>query len=57
MGCNKNFTDDQLKAMFVVADEEMRLIEQPMECLIERIKHKCKRYTRLFSNNTTMKLK
>ena len=43
MGCNKNLTDDQLEAMFTATDEEMQQIEQPMEYLIERTKHKCKR--------------
>ena len=49
MGCNKNLTDDQLEAMFTATDEEMQQIEQPMEYLIERTKHKCKRWTRFFS--------
>ena len=48
MGCNKHLTDDQLEAMFTATDEEMWQIEQSMECLIERIKHKCKRCTRIF---------
>ena len=43
MGCNKNLTDDQLEAMFTATDEEMQQIEQPMEHLIERTEHKCKR--------------
>ena len=55
MGCNKNLTDDQLKAMFTTTDEEMRQIEQPMKCLIERTKHKCRRCTRFFSNEATLK--
>ena len=33
----------------------MRQIEQPMECLAERTKHKCKRYTRFFSNKAALK--
>ena len=33
----------------------MRQIEQPMECLIERTNHKCKRYTRFFSNEAVLK--
>ena len=52
MGCNKNLTDDQLEAMFIATDEEMQQTEQPMECLIERTKHKCKICTRFFSNKT-----
>ena len=55
MGCNKNLTNDQLKAMFTATDEEMQQIEQPMECLIERTKHKCKRCTRFFSNKSALK--
>ena len=55
MGCNKNLTDDQLEAMFTATDEEMRKIQQPMECLIERTKQKCKRYTRFFSNEAALK--
>ena len=55
MGCNKNLTDDQLKAMFTATDEEMRQIEQPMECLIERTKYKCKRGTRFLSNEAALK--
>ena len=43
MGCNKNLTDNQLEAMFTATDEEMPQIEQLMECLIKRTKHKCKR--------------
>ena len=54
MGCNKNLTGDQLEAMFAVTDEEMRQIEQPMECLIERTKHKCKKWTRFFSNEAAL---
>ena len=41
--------------MFTPADEEMQQIEQPMECLIERTNHKCKRYTRFFSNKAALK--
>ena len=55
MGCNKNLTDDQLEAMFIETDEEMQQTEQPMECLIERTKHKCKMCTRFFSNKTALK--
>ena len=55
MGCNKNLTDDQLEAMFTATDEEMWQIEPPMECLIERTKHKCKRCTRFFSNEAALK--
>ena len=55
MGCNKNLTDDQLENMFIATDEEMRQIEQPVKCLIERTKHKCKRCTRFFSNEAALK--
>ena len=55
MVCNKNLTHDQLEAMFTAADEEMRQVEQPMECLIERIKHKFKRCTRFFSKKAALK--
>ena len=55
MGCNKNLTDDQLEAMFRLTDEEMLQTEQPVECLIERTKHKCKRCTRFFSNKAALK--
>ena len=33
----------------------MQQIEQPIECLIERIKHKCKSCTRFFSNEAALK--
>ena len=55
MGCSNTLTDDQLEAMFTVTDEEIRQIEQPIECLIERIKHKCKRCTRFFFNEAELK--
>ena len=55
MGCNKNLTDDKLEAMFTATDEEMQQIEQPMECLIERTKHKCKRCTRFVWNKAAFK--
>ena len=55
MGCNNTFTDDQLEAMFTATDDEMQQIEQPMECLIERTSHKCKRCTRFFSNEAALK--
>ena len=54
MGCNNTLTDAQLKAMFAKTDKEMP-IERPMECLIERTQHKCKRFTRFFSNESTLK--
>ena len=41
MGCNKKLTDDQPEAILTVTDEEMRQIEQPIEYLIARTKHKC----------------
>ena len=40
MGCNENLSGDQLEAMFTATDEDMRQIDQPMECFIERTKHK-----------------
>ena len=43
MGCNNTLTDSQFEAMFATTDEEMRQIEQPMECLIKRTQHKSKR--------------
>ena len=53
MGCNSTLTDDQLKAMFTATDEDMRQIEQPMECLIERTKHKCEVYQILLQRSCT----
>ena len=55
MGCNKNLTHDQLEAMFTATDENMQQIEQPMEFLIERTKHKCKRCIRFFSSEAALK--
>ena len=55
MGPNKNLTDDQLEAIFTATDEEMRQIAQPLECFIERSKHKCKRCTRFLSNEAVLK--
>ena len=55
MVCNNALTDDQLEAIFTATDEEMRQTEQPMECLLERIIHKCKRCKRLFSNEAALK--
>ena len=55
MGCNKNLTNDQLEAMFTATDEKMRQIEQPVECLIEKTKHKCRRCTRFLSNEAALK--
>ena len=55
MSCKKKLTDDQLEAMFTAADEEMWQIQQPVECLIERTKHKCRRCTRFFSNEAVLK--
>ena len=55
LGCNNTLADDQLEVMFTATDEEMRQIEQPMECLIERTKHKCKRHIRFFSNEAALK--
>ena len=55
MHCNNSLNNNQLKAMFPATDEEMQQIVQPMECLIERIKHKCKRCGRFFSNEAALK--
>ena len=55
MGCNKNLTDDQLEAMFTATDEEMRQIEQSMECLIEETKYECMKCTRFFSDEAVLK--
>ena len=54
MHCNKNLTDDQLETMFTETDEEMRQIEQAMECLIKRTNHKRKRCARVFPNKATL---
>ena len=55
MGFNNTLTDAQLEAMFAKTDEEMQQIEQPMECLIVRTQHKCKKCSRLFSNEAVLK--
>ena len=55
MGCNSTLTDDPLEAMFMATDKEIRQIQQPMECLIERTQYKCKRCTRFFSNDAALK--
>ena len=55
MGCNKSLTDDQLEAIFTATDEEMWQIEQTLESLIEKTKHKYKRCTRFFSNVAALK--
>ena len=55
MDCNKTLTNTQFKAMFATADNEMRLIKQPMECPIDRTKHKCKKCARFFSNKAALK--
>ena len=48
MGCNKNLTDDQLEVMFTASDEEMLKIEQPMEYLIGKTKHKMQEVYQIF---------
>ena len=48
MGCNKDLSSDQLEAMFTASDEEMLKIEQPMECLIEKTKHKMQEVYQIF---------
>ena len=55
MGSNNALTDAQLEAIFATTDKEMRHIEQPMECLMERTQHKCRRCTRFFSNEAALK--
>ena len=55
MGCNKNLPDEQLEDMIIVTYEEMRQIKQPIECLIERTKYKCKRCTTFFANEAELK--
>ena len=62
MGCNKNLTDDQLEAMLTASDEEMLKIEQPMEYLIEKTKHKIQEVyqisqTKLHWSSTAVNLK
>ena len=52
----------QLEAMFAATDEEMRQTEQPVECLIERTKHKTRGVqdfspTNLCSSRTYVNLK
>ena len=42
MDCNNTLTDAKLEAIFAVTDEEIRQIEQPIECPIERTQHKYK---------------
>ena len=54
-GCNNALTDAQFESMFTTTNEEMQQTEQPMECLIERTNHKCKRCTRFFSNEAALK--
>ena len=36
MDCRNTLTDAQLDAMFAMTDEEMRQVEQPIDCPIER---------------------
>ena len=55
MGCNKNLTDHQLEVMFTATHKEMQQIEQPVECLTEKTKHKCKMCTRFFSNEAALR--
>ena len=40
---------------FMVIGKEIRQIVQPMECLIEKTKHKGKRCTKFFSNEAGLK--
>ena len=42
MDCNNTLTDAKLEVIFAVTDEEIRQIEQPIECPIERTQHKYK---------------
>ena len=55
MDSNKTLTNAQFKAMFATIDDEMKQIEQLMECPIERTKRKCKKCPRFFSNEATLK--
>ena len=55
MGCSNTLSDAQLEAMFATTDEEIRQIQQPVECLIERTQQKCKRCTRFFSKKAPLK--
>ena len=55
MDCNNTLIDAQLEAMFAATCEEMRQIEQPMECPIERTQHKFKKCARFFSNKVALK--
>ena len=48
MHCNNNLTDDQLEDMFTATNKVMRHIEQQMERLIERTKHKYKMCNQIF---------
>ena len=41
--------------MFTATGEEMRQTEQPVECFIERTKHKRKKCTRCFSSEAALK--
>ena len=54
MRCN-NLTEDQLEAMFTVTDEDMWQIVQPLKCLTERSKYRCRGCTRFFSNEAALK--
>ena len=40
--------------MFTATDEEMRQIDQLMECLIKRTNQKCKKCIRFFSNEAAL---
>ena len=55
MGCKKHLTNDQLEAIFTATHKEMRQIEQPMQCLIERAKNKWKSCAKCFSNKAALK--
>ena len=55
MDCNSTLNESQLEAMFATTDEEMRQIEQPMDCRIERTQRKYKKCARFFSKEAALK--
>ena len=55
MDYNNTLTDAPFETMFAMADEGMQQTEQPMECPIEKIQHKCKKCARFFFNKAALK--
>ena len=55
MDCNNTLVDTELGAIFPATNKEMRQIEQPMECPVERTQHKCKKCARFFSDEGALK--